>query len=152
MTGQQISTAEDLDALPVNSYWQCRCEYHGMKGGRDRYVLSTGRILTAEQMVEDHLPLTVLYRPDAPGAPSDDSAVKPLPVENYGDFGRGWNAALAARGDTTPTISAEQVEAAERWLRESWGTSASGRHNFVATHARAITRNLLGALGIEVRS
>ena len=59
-----LTTAAELDALPVNSYGICGCGYYMAKWANDLYVPSGGRRLTKDEVAENHLPFTVLYRPD----------------------------------------------------------------------------------------
>lgn len=62
----RIETADELDALPEDTYWVCGCRYHGAKIGQDAYRLTTGRALSRQEVVDGHLPITVLWTPDAP--------------------------------------------------------------------------------------
>lgn len=67
--GDQITTAAQLDALPAATYFKCQCDYHGTKIGDDLYLTGVRKHSRAD-MVENHLPVTVLYMPGEPSRPS----------------------------------------------------------------------------------
>lgn len=55
-----------------------------------------------------------------------DPTPAPLPVENFGEFGRGWNAALAAVQGTSelPTLAFVRTTYVERAIRLDGGLDA----------------------------
>ena len=66
ITTHNITTADEMDALPVNSYCLCGCGYHVAKSSAVAYRFVSGRGVGRDEMAEEHLPLIVLYRPDRP--------------------------------------------------------------------------------------
>jgi len=148
MISQQITTAEDLDALPVGSVVLSAIEIAYQKRHDGRWRGSSDP-LGSDLMVERGMvsqPLTVLYRPDVPMSESSGQARTPDDVimppstrtteavdrealravvfdatmralregETADVVTDAVLAFFAARGDTTPSVTAEQVEAAVR--------------------------------------
>jgi len=166
---EKITTAEELDALPVGSVVVNpfdNTEYHKTRTGK--WVQSSGDLWLAEEIVRDDQEV-VLYHPDAPAPSTEDREALarvlvpdafPAPAdgedENIGrtfarrSAYRAADAALAwfATRQPAPTVSAEQVNAGARACRPTVF------ENRFATSEQEKTREglrvALAAMGFEV--
>lgn len=122
----EITTVEELDALPVGSVAVCNwsnVEFHKTRTGK--WIDTNGSWWSASEMCQDDAEYT-LHRPDVPVLPSRESAAR----------------------QHAPTVSAEQVDrivsARVAFARASEGMSIEGYH-------RHVVHEVLADLGIEAR-